>query len=282
MGIHASRSRPARRSNDRSIAGEARELRPNRVHMRRALAVLGLAAVLSSSAATARADDEATEDRRWSFDVEGLAGARSLSVSAFDQALRASGYGPMPRIFGGGGLLGSASFERWRLELAVLFTTAGAASRVDPGQVAMDVGDARLSLGYDLVRIGGLTVFALGGVGLSALMIDARDPHWSWLATRAQVPSGTGMVEQDSLVWSLEGGIEQRIPLGALPNGRGQWSLVFALRGGYLRQFTDGQWMTSDSGSTPLGGLPRIDVSGEWLAFTAGFGLDGGSLRAKR
>jgi hypothetical protein len=250
--------------------------------MRRTFAVLGLAAVLSCFVATARADDEKTEDRRWSFDVQGLAGARSLSVSAFDQPLRASGYEPTPRFFGGGGLLGSGSFERWRLELAVLFTTAAAASRVDSGQVTMNVGDVRLSLGYDFVRLGGLTVFALGGLGLSALMVDARDPHWSWLATRAQVPSGTGMVEQDSFVWSLEGGIEQRVALGELPKGRGAWSLVVALRGGYVRQFTDGQWMTSDGGSTPLSGLPRIDVSGGWLALTAGFGIDGGSIRAKR
>jgi len=35
--------------------------------------------------------------------LEGLVGARRLSVSAFDAPLRASGYGALPRTFVGGG-----------------------------------------------------------------------------------------------------------------------------------------------------------------------------------
>lgn len=204
---------------------------------------------------------------------QALAGGRRLSVAAFDAPLRASGYGPLPRDYAGGGFALDASFARWRFELAFLYTVASASSLVDGSSVGAAVGDVGLYGGYDVLRWQGLTGFVMGGLGYSALMLDARDPHWSWIATQTQVTSDVGTVEQDAFMLGAQAGLEQIIPLDRA-GPRGAWGLTLSLRAGFERQMADVGWMTTGD-SKPLGGLPGVDLGGPWVALGIGVGALG-------
>jgi hypothetical protein len=208
------------------------------------------------------------ETRLGELSVQGFAGVRSLSVGALDAPLRANGYGSLPREYAGGGFALDLSFARWRFELQMLYTSSSAPSVIDssPG-VGAAVGDLGLCVGYDVLRWRGLTGFVMGGFGYSALMLDAHDPHWSYVTTQTGVGSDVTTVEQDVLTYGMQAGLQQIIPFGS---GRSSWGLVFSLRGGLIRQFGDVGWMETGS-SKPLGGMPDGDLSGGWLAFGAGF-----------
>lgn len=204
------------------------------------------------------------EDRLLQASLVGLVGARQLSVAAFDQPLRASGYGPLPRSYTGGGLTLGFSLARWRLEGNFFYGQASAPSLVDSGTAGAAVGDARLDFGYDVVRWRGFTAFVMGGIGDDALMLDTRDAHWTYVAQRAQVASDVSTVEQDNVVLGAQVGLEQILPLSDA------WGILFSLRGGYDQQVADIGWMTT-GGSKSVGGLPAVDVSGGWVAFGVGF-----------
>jgi hypothetical protein len=211
------------------------------------------------------------EDRLVQASFTALGGLRRLSVGAFDAPLRASGYGPLPRTFTGGGFAIDISYDRWRFELPLFYGVASAPSLVDSSSVGASVGDFSFDVGYDLLRLSGLTVFAQGGFGISALMMDTRDPHWTYVAQRTGVSSSVGTVEQDSFIFDGQVGIEQLIPLGRFgPNER--LGLTLSLRGGYEQQFANEGWMTSDGASKPLSGLPLVDLSGGWVALGVGLG----------
>lgn len=206
-----------------------------------------------------------TEDRLLQITLAGLAGSRQLSVGAFDQPLRANGFGPLPRDFIGGGLVLGVSVARWRLEGNFLYAPSGAASLTGSGSAGAALGDVRLDFGYDVLRWRGLTAFVMGGIGDAALMMDARDAHWTYVADRTRVGTDVNTVEQDSVILGAEVGLEQILPLSSAGIG-----LVFSLRAGYDQQVADIGWMTTGS-SKSVGGLPSLDMSGGWLSFGAGF-----------
>lgn len=214
------------------------------------------------------------EDRLLRIWLAGLVGSRQLSVAAFDQPLRASGYGPLPRDYTGGGLVLGLSVARWRLEGWFLYAPSGARSLVDSSSAGAALGDARLDFGYDVLRWRGLTAFVMGGIGDAALMMDTRDAHWTYVANRTQVGSDVNTVEQDSLVLGAQIGLEQILPLG----GDG-WGLVFSVRGGYDQQVADIGWMTTGT-SKSVSGLPALDMSGGWVSFGAGFTWFGPTWRS--
>jgi hypothetical protein len=230
--------------------------------------------------AEARADDDPPprtdlvplEDRWGQASLEALAGVRRLGVSAFDAPLRASGYAPLPRSYVGGGFALGFALSRWRFGLQLLYGVASAPSLVDSSSVGASVGDISFVAGYDILRWEGLTVFALGGFSYSALMMDTRDPHWSYVAQRTQVSSGVSTVEQDSVLFAEQIGLEQLVPLGAV-NAKERYALVLTLRGGYEQQFANLGWMTSDSASKSIGGLPLVDLSGGWVSVGIGLGV---------
>ncbi len=207
-----------------------------------------------------------TEDRLLQITLAGLVGSRQLSVGAFDQPLRASGFGPLPREFVGGGLVLGVSVARWRLEGNFLYAPSGASSLAGSGSAGAALGDVRLDFGYDVLRWRGLTAFVMGGIGDAALMMDARDAHWTYVADRTRVGTDVNTVEQDSVVLGAELGLEQILPLSNTP-GIG---LVFSLRAGYDQQIADIGWMATGS-SKSVSGLPSLDMSGGWLSFGAGF-----------
>jgi hypothetical protein len=155
-----------------------------------------------------------TDPHALEVSLEALVGARRLSVGAFDAPLRASGYGALPRTFVGGGFAIDFSVARWRFEIPMLYTVARAPSLLDSSSVGADVGDVSIDFGYDVVRYGDFTAFVLGGLGVSALMMDTRDPHWSYVATRTQVASDVNTVEDDVFVLGLQLGLQQVVPPG--------------------------------------------------------------------
>jgi hypothetical protein len=212
----------------------------------------------------------AIEETRWAeLSLHALAGGRRISVGALDAPLRVSGFGPLPREYAGGGFALDLSVARWRFELWVLYALADAPSRIDSSHVQAAVADMGLYLGYDVPRWGGLTGFVLGGVGYDTLMIDARDPHWSWVATQTQVSSDVNTVEQDVITFGVQGSLEQLIVLGRSMGDRSGWGLTLSLRGGYLRQVGDVGWMTTGT-SQSVGGMPEVDLSGGWVALGIG------------
>jgi hypothetical protein len=205
-----------------------------------------------------------TEDRLLQVSLTGLVGTRQLSAAAFDQPLRASGYGPLPRNYVGGGLTLGLSLARWRFEGYFLYAPSGAPSLVDSSTAGAAAADVRIDFGYDVLRWRGLTAFVLGGIGDAALMMDTRDAHWTYVADRTHVGSDVNTVEQDSIVLGAQVGLEQILPLG---DGYG---LVFSLRGGYEQQVADTGWSkTNESGG--VSGLPALDLSGGWVSLGVGF-----------
>jgi hypothetical protein len=251
-----------------------------------ALVLLSLAtsAVVVLGAPGARAQDApsqaspSVDQHALEVSLEALVGARRLSVGAFDAPLRASGYGALPRTFVGGGFALDFSVARWRFEIPMLYTVASAPSLVDSSSVGAAVGDVSIDFGYDVVRYGDFTAFVLGGLGVSALMMDTRDAHWSYVATRTQVGSDVSTVEDDVFVLGLQLGLQQVVPLGN-SRDKGNWALYLALRGGYRQQMADLGWMTSGSDSKSVGGLPPVDVSGGWAALSIGIGAYGPALK---
>lgn len=205
-------------------------------------------------------------DERWlEVSFEGLVGARRLSsVAAFDGPLRASGYGALPRTFVGGGANLAFSLARWRFELPFYYGVASAPSPVDSSSVGADFLDVRVDAGYEFLRWQGLTAFALGGFGMSALQIDTRDPHWTYVADRTGVSNDVKTVEQDSFILAAQLGLEQIVPLGQ------SWGLMLSLRGGYEQQVADLGWFSSGSDSKSISGLPSLDLSGGWVALGIG------------
>ncbi len=218
-----------------------------------------------------------SDSHRGEASLEALVGARRLSVGAFDAPLRSSGYGALPRTFVGGGFALDISVARWRFEIPMLYTVANAPSLVDSSSVGAAVGDVSIDFGYDVVRSGDFTAFVLGGLGVSALMMDTRDPHWSWVASRTQVGSDVKTVEDDAFVLGLQLGLQEVVPLGNSRN-RGAWALYLAARGGYRQEIADVGWMTSGNDSKSIGGMPTVDVSGAWMAVSIGIGVYGPSL----
>jgi hypothetical protein len=210
---------------------------------------------------------------RWgTATLSAIGGVRRLSVAAFDAPLRLSGYGPLPRDYPGGGFALDFSFARWRFEIPVFIGAASAPSLAGPGSVGAMVADLSFDVGYDLVRYEGLTVFAQGGFGISSLMLDTRDPHWTFIAQRTGVSSDVSTVEQDTFIFDGQLGIEELVPLGRAGPAE-MWGLTLSLRGGYEQQIANGGWQTSGSPSTSVGGLPLVDLSGGWLALGIGFGV---------
>jgi hypothetical protein len=219
-------------------------------------------------------------DTHWAeASIEGLVGARRLSVGTFDAPLRASGYAALPRTFVGGGFAIDLSLARWRFEIPMLYSVASAPSLVDANSVGAAVGDVSIDFGYDVLRYHDFTAFVLGGLGVSALMIDTRDPHWSWVANRTQVGSDVSTVEDDAFVLGMQLGMQQVVPLGNTRD-REAWALYLSLRGGYRQEIADLGWVTSGSGSKSVGGLPAVDVSGGWAALSIGIGAFGSPARA--
>jgi hypothetical protein len=208
----------------------------------------------------------ALEDRLAQLSITGFAGVRRISVAAFDQPLRASGYAALPRSYVGGGGVIDFSLARWRFELPFFYGVASAPSLVDANSVGVAIADVRVDFGYDFLRWHGLTGFVLAGIGDTALMMDTRDPHWTYVADRTQVPGNVDTVEQDSLVLGVQVGFEQILPLGD------SWGLLLALRGGYEQQVADFGWSQTD-GSGSVSGLPAVNLSGGWM--TLGVGLTG-------
>jgi len=238
---------------------------------------LATSAVVVLGAPGARAQDAPSQQSPWAdqhaleVSLEGLVGGRRLSAGQFDAPLRASGYGPLPRTFVGGGFAIDFSVARWRFEIPMLYTVASAPSLVDSGSVGAAVGDVSIDVGYDVVRYGDFTAFVLGGLGVSSLMMDTRDPHWSYIATRTQVGSNVSTVEDDAFVFGLQLGLQQVVPLSNSRN-KGSWALYLALRGGYRQEVADFGWVTSGSNSTSVSGLPSVDVGAPWAALSIGIG----------
>ena len=229
-------------------------------------------------------------DERWGqASLQGLVGVRRLAVSAFDAPLRASGYAPLPRSYVGGGLLLDFSLWRWRFGVQVFYGQASAPSLLDASSasagvgasVGASVGDVSFDVGYDLLRWQGLTLFAEAGLGVSALMIDTRDPRWSYVARSTGVGSDVGTVEQDALLLGAQLGLEQIVPLGRASPGE-NYALVLSLRGGYEQQFANLGWETSNSDSKSLGGLPLVDLGGGWASLGIGFGVYSATSRLVR
>jgi hypothetical protein len=241
------------------------------------LAVVLLGAPLAGAQEAARASPS-VDRHALEVSLEALVGGRRLSVGTFDAPLRASGYGALPRTFVGGGFAIDFSVARWRVEIPMLYSVASAPSLVDSNGVGAAVADVSLDFGYDVIRHGDFTAFVLGGLGVSALMMDTRDPHWTWIATRTQVGSDVGTVEDDAFVMGLQLGLQQVVPLGN-SRDRGTWALYLALRGGYREEIADLGWVTSGSGSKSIGGLPPVDVSGGWAALSIGIGAYGPGLK---
>jgi hypothetical protein len=212
------------------------------------------------------------EDRWGSATLSAIGGVRRLSVGAFDAPLRASGYGALPRDYPGGGFALDFSFARWRFEIPLFIGAATAPSLVGPGTVSAMAVDMSFDVGYDLLRYEGFTLFAQGGLGISSLMLDTRDPHWTFVAQRTGVSSGVSTVEQDTFIFDGQLGIEQLVPLGRAGPAE-MWGLTLSLRGGYEQQIANGGWVTSGSPSTSLGGLPLVDLSGGWMALGIGVGV---------
>jgi hypothetical protein len=235
-----------------------------------------VASVLLVSA-RARADDNPVplEDRWGQASLEALASGRTLSVAAFDAPLRASGYGPLPRDYLGGGFALDFVFARWRLGLQLLYGVASAPSFAGGGSVGASVGDVSFDVGYDLFRSDRLTIFAAASLGDTALMLDARDPHWSYVAQSTGVGTAVSTVEQDSLMLGAQLGFEQLVPLGRV-SAHETYALMLSLRAGYQQQVANFGWETSNSASTSLGGLPLVDLGGGWAAVGIGFGVFGG------
>ncbi|HEX8791309.1 MAG TPA: hypothetical protein VF765_10205 [Polyangiaceae bacterium] len=218
-------------------------------------------------------------DPHWiEFSLEGLVGGRRLSVGAFDAPLRASGYGMLPRTFMGGGFALDFSIARWRFEVPMLYTVASAPSLVDSSSVGAAVGDVSIDFGYDVVRYGDFTAFVLGGLGVSALMIDTRDAHWTWVADRTHAGSDVNTVEDDAFVLGLQLGLQQVVPLSN-SRDKGAWALYLGLRGGYRQEIADVGWVTSNGDSKSVGGLPSVDVGGGWAALSIGIGAYGSRPR---
>jgi hypothetical protein len=245
---------------------------------------LATSAVVVLGAPGARAQDAPSQPSPWSdqhaleVSLEALVGGRRLSVGAFDAPLRASGYGALPRTFMGGGFAIDFSVARWRFEIPMLYTVASAPSLVDSSSVGAAVGDVSIDVGYDVVRYGDFTAFVLGGLGVSSLMMDTRDPHWSYIATRTQVGSDVSTVEDDAFVFGLQLGLQQVVPLSN-SRDKGSWALYLALRGGYRQEVADFGWVTSGSNSTSVSGLPSVDVGGPWAALSIGIGAYGSVTR---
>jgi hypothetical protein len=241
---------------------------------------LATSATVVLGAPGARAQEAPSQSSPWAdkhaleVSLEGLVGGRRLSVGQFDAPLRAAGYGALPRTFMGGGFAIDFSVARWRVEIPMLYTVASAPSLVDSSSVGAAVGDVSIDFGYDVVRYGDFTAFVLGGFGVSALMMDTRDPHWSYIATRTQVGSDVSTVEDDAFVFGLQLGLQQTVPLGNTKD-KGAWALYLALRGGYRQEVADFGWVTSGSNSTSVRGLPSVDVGGPWAALSIGIGAYG-------
>lgn len=219
------------------------------------------------------------EDRWGTATLSAIGGMRRLSVGAFDAPLRASGYGPLPRDYPGGGFALDLSFARWRFEIPVFIGAASAPSLAGPGSVGAMVADVSFDVGYDLLRWEGLTVFAQGGLGIGSLMLDARDPHWNFVAQRTGVASDVSTVEQDTFIFDGQLGLEEVVPLGRVGPTE-MWGLTLSLRGGYEQEIANGGWETSGSPSTSLGGLPLVDLSGGWMALGIGVGVYGATPRS--
>jgi len=160
----------------------------------------------------------------------------------------------------------------------MLYTVASAPSLVDSSSVSAAVGDVSIDFGYDVVRYGDFTAFVLGGLGVSALMMDTRDPHWTWIANRTQVGSDVSTVENDAFVLGMQLGLQQVVPLSN-SRDKGAWALYLGLRGGFRQEIADVGWMTSGSDSKSIGGLPTVDVSGGWAALSIGIGAYGPALK---
>ena len=219
-------------------------------------------------------------DERWGqVTLEPLVGIRRLGVAAFDAPLRASGYAPLPRTYVGGGFALEFSLSRWRFGLQLLYGVASAPSLVDSSSVGASVGDMSLTFGYDLLRWQGFTFYALGGLGLSALMMDTRDPHWTYVADRTQVSGDVNTVEQDAFLFGGQLGIEQLVPLGGRASPSERFALAISLRGGYEQQFSNLGWETSNGASKSVGGLPLVDLGGAWVGLGIGIGVYGSTWR---
>lgn len=226
------------------------------------------------SPAVARADDDTTvlEGRWGQASLEGLAGVRRLSVADFDAPLRASGYAQLPREYPGGGFALEFTLARWRLGLQLLYGVGSAPSLTGGGRVGASVGDVTGEIGYDLLRTDRLTIFVAGTLGDTALMMDSRDSHWSYVAQSTGVATGVSTVEQDSLMLGAQLGLQQLVPLGRV-GAHERYALTLSLRAGYEQQVANFGWETSDSASNSLGGLPLVDLSGGWAAVGIGFGV---------
>jgi len=135
-------------------------------------------------------------------------------------------------------------------------------------------------VGYDLFRSDRLTIFVAGSLGDTALMLDARDPHWNYVAHSTGVGTDVSTVEQDSLMLGAQLGFEQLVPLGRA-SAHERYALMLSLRAGYEQQVANFGWETSNSASNSLGGLPLVDLGGGWAAVGIGFGVYGGSMAPK-
>src|SRR5271157_2528688 len=107
------------------------------------------------------------EARAGELTVRGLLGGRQLSVAQLDAPLRRSGYGPLPRMYGGAGFALDLAVARWRFDISMLYAVANASSIIDASQVSVAAADVGVYAGYDVLRAGGLTGTVLGGFGYS-------------------------------------------------------------------------------------------------------------------
>jgi len=232
-----------------------------------------VASIALMSADASADDDPASLEERWGHaSLEALAGVRRLSVAAFDAPLRASGYAQLPRDYPGGGFALEFSLARWRLGLQLLYGVGSAPSFTGGGRVGASVGDVTGVFGYDLFRSDRLTVFLAATIGDTALMLDTRDPRWTYVAQRTGVGTDVSTVEQDSLTLGAQLGFQQVVPLGRT-GAHESLALTLSLRAGYEQQVANFGWETSNSASTSLGGLPLVDLGGGWAAMGIGFGV---------
>jgi hypothetical protein len=187
--------------------------------------------------------------------------ARRLSAGGIQDTLRAAGYGSSPRTFVGGGGDLTITLARWRLEFSLLVGGATTATSMAPS-----VGDFVASLGYEFLRWRGLTGFALGGIGSTSYRIDR-------LPTAPGYHAGDWIVAADTVL-QLGAGFEEAVPFLA---SRSRWTdglaFTFGLRAGYLRQLVESRW--SDNRGNDIPGLPKVDLSGTWVALDVGMNMYG-------
>ncbi len=201
-----------------------------------------------------------------------LAEARRFSATPFDQPLRASGYGALPRTFPGLGFVVGFDVSRWRFELPFFFGGASTGPAPDGSTIGARITEARVDAGYEFLRWRGLTGFALGEIGVTSFSLDARGAKWTYVVDHASNLGGAGSVGQAGSSLGIQAGFEQFVPFRTVDDA--PCGLLVSLRGGYLGQFADAGWATDGEDSRSVGGLPAVNTSGAWISLNVGFAAE--------